>query len=150
MRVDLPIKSNASSKYCLRFAWLLSRTDNRLYTTPEVRWSITGDGDCWLVVTFNTRVIPMVDIPSRSSASLLLPRYKNGSNLVSGCVSIISLLTSCGQLPLTIGGAGNSELSHISLCREWNSLWPPAKTKRTNVIKLLLIRHWTIGEKTKR
>lgn len=118
---DIPMNSNASSKYCLRLAWPLSRADRRLYTTPEARWSTAGDGDCWLVVTFNTRVTPMAAMLSRSSASLLLPRYKNGKTLVSGWESIISQATSGGQL----NGAGNNEFSHKSLCREWNSLCPP-------------------------
>ena len=130
----LPMNSNASSKYCLRLACPLSKTESRLYTTPEARWSIVGDGDCWLVVTFSTRVTPMAVIPSRSSASLLLPRYKNGSTLVRGWVSIDSRSTSVGQLALS--GAGSREFSHMSLCREWNSLWPPEWKNKKNVLKI--------------
>lgn len=117
------MNSNASSKYCLRLACPLSRADRRLYCTPGARWSTDGDGDCWLVVTFNTRVTPMAVIPSRSSASLLLPRYKKGRTLVSGWESIMSRATSDGQL----NGAGNNEFSHMSLWRKWNSLWPPGE-----------------------
>lgn len=143
---DIPMNSNASSKYCLRLACPLSRADRRLYCTPGARWSTDGDGDCWLVVTFNTRVTPIAVIPSRSSASLLLPRYKKGRTLVSGWESIISQAMSDGQL----NGAGNNEFSHMSLWRKWNSLWPPGekqfnrqrseKIKRTNVSNIIVLR----------
>lgn len=78
--LHLPMKSNASWKYCLIFWWGVSLAGICIYFRP-CRWLSLG---LWQV-TFNTQLAPTL---LGSSASRPLPNSRCGNTGEAGCVSI--------------------------------------------------------------
>lgn len=78
--INLPMKSNASWKYCLIFWWGVSLAGICIYFRP-CRWLSLG---LWQV-TFNTQLAPTL---LGSSASRPLPSSRCGNTGEAGCVSI--------------------------------------------------------------
>lgn len=76
-------------------------------------------------MTFNTQLVPKSFNLLKSAASRLLPRYKNGSTLDAGCVSISKMLGHDADDRPFGGKHVGSVSSHRSLCFRWKSLCPP-------------------------
>lgn len=76
----LPMKSNASKKYCPMFSCGVSFAGICLYLTPGFNWT---NGGCF--VTFNIQLAPKF---VGSTASLVLPNNKCGKSVEAGCDSM--------------------------------------------------------------